>query len=898
MKRHILSFLASFSVLLASATVDGNWIQHPAADIFSYTGAQNAYANCIKILDGERYTYFEILGLHHDNRYSDYYDIHPQLFRRDKLTGLEEGADIFPLTKDFPVSGTEVMTCNYSPEGKFLAVVYDNDMIDVIHDDGRFFAISAFKDYMAPGNRVANNIVTDLDGVHFYLATGFGFMKFDAQKGEAVEIRNLQSNVNYAGRVGDKMVLFNSITAFAYDLANPSKALKDLEPIEVKQGFDAADYISDENFLKTPDSLMPLGDKEFAFMTQTINGEGIMLVGAWDGNDFKILFLNTMRIGYSNIGHSTYNAPQFINYGVVTPAKDGYFLSPHAYKYLIKKNISPDFTKSDCLNDFISRLMKLKSCKTLSTTSVSSTNEQLVKCASYDNETFWFFYPREGFRCRTYTDGVWSEPGPVHTPAAPVAYRANAFCYHPDYGMMVRNHGDDDYYTSLQYQADGLSSYKDGEWTYRGLPKHNWAERTRLAMPRGIAYDPLNPKYIWGASRYNGLLRLNMEDYSDILTMSRAGDASRNKPGFVAVQPNFKNWSSLCNFGEVKFDKEGTMWVAWTDWDSLYQYGDPHGCIWFWTAEDRLASEGLEKDASKYVPMGEYRVPRPGVQLGVAVWPLEMQRNENIVGWTSGAYFQGAFLYDHNGTLKDTSDDRIATFDNVYDKTTGVQLPLIKPVVLFEDPYDGALLLSSQEGIFVTDREQMFAPVQTGEMLKIEKDIDGINGREIGINGVTDIVSDFFGRKWISTFDEGLYCLSDDRKSLLAHFNTENSPLQSNACLGLGYDPVKGAIWIGTDKGILEFVPQGSLSSTGENPAQIKFSPAVVEPDYFGYLTITGLENGNEYRVVNSATGSAYFKETARFGKIQFNVTLLNAGEYHLQKEADKVEGSTFYINR
>ena len=51
--------------LPAYANVEGRWVHHPSADMYSYTGSSNGYNHSLKIMDGERYSYFWVTSLPH-----------------------------------------------------------------------------------------------------------------------------------------------------------------------------------------------------------------------------------------------------------------------------------------------------------------------------------------------------------------------------------------------------------------------------------------------------------------------------------------------------------------------------------------------------------------------------------------------------------------------------------------------------------------------------------------------------------------------------------------------------------------------------------------------------------------------------------------------------------------
>lgn len=888
MKRFIFSIFYVVAALACSncayANIQGVWQRHQSADIYSNTGIKNAYNNCVKILEGERYSYFQILSIAHDNRFEYYTDTHSMVFRLDNTNADKGGADLIPLSYLFPTSGALVQSMNYSAEGKYLAVAYTNGYIDIFHDDGRFFSCSDLADYNMPGNKETNNITTDLDGVFFHVATGFGYISINATTGEASEIVNLGANINYAGKVGSRMVLFDDDYAYAFNVGEKPKRLADIAKIKIAQEFSIPAYVTADMTVKWPDSLYPMTDESFIYITprttrDSDNVSVVLLSFDSEGNG-RLVEVVAEMLSASFIGSDKNFRYKFPNEGFLSSAKDKIYFHGHIYSNIINKFKKVDFSNNNYQNIF-NLNNRTNVYKGTRPEALSSTNPIYLKAATWDGEHFWVFYPREGFKrfkvSGSGADTTWEPIGEPHVADAAAAFRVAGMRYNPQFGMMFRNHGDDTYYDSYANQADGLCAFRNGHWQYLGLPKTNYAERSRMPMPKGIGIDPIDPKYVWGASRYQGLMRLNMEDPTDILQLGRRLDPNRNKPGFIGVHDNSVDWPNLSNFSEPVFDADGTMWTVFTDWDETLK-SPMHTRIWYWTAEDRKASENASRDPSVFRPLGVISV-EAGVQNGNRVWAMTQPKNRNLLGWTPGAWYT-AFVLDHNGTLDDTSDDKVAYIEDIYDDSN-VKLQLSKPVYCFEDPYDGAIIFSFHEGLLVTSREQLFdTETKRGHLLEVDRDMEGMNNRPIAQCEVTGIAVDADGRKWISTISDGVICLSPDRRTLLSHFTRTNSPLPSDVCLSVAYNPETRSIWIGTDHGLMEFLPSGAEHQEYA-PTTASVAPAVVTPDYRGYVTVSGLSDSQEYTLYGP-DGRALFTTRPSAGRIQLEAPTLTPGEYRI----------------
>lgn len=876
----VFSFLLVIvGALNCKAEVAGEWRLHPSADMFAY--GSGGYNNCMKINDGERFVYIQQLTAYHDNRTYPYSEENTSVFRFDKLNP-ESG--FIPVVAESKDSGMDVAFIEYSPEGGYEVVAHKSGLIDIFHDNGDVVRSKGVTLFNAPGSREINYVTPDIDGSKFYVATGFGYIIVDATSGDVIDIVNIVCNTKGVSRVGDKMVLIANNSLYSMNCGQSVRSIKDLEKLLIDSDINQPNYINDDRSIRDPNGIYPLNDDTFIYTAQYKNSEAmgpvINVVGRTSGG-WAMIYPAIDVTSYTYWGLNPNWAYKDKNTGLILPSRSGYVYIGGAQNfYVINKDYKINFSSSNITDDFKTRGYRLIPKIGFGTTMANS-RETAARSGSFDEENFWFFYPREGFKTRSVTvDGStasWTVPSEAISPNAPEAYRAQSFEWHPRYGLLVRNHGADKRFDSNSGQPDGLSSYKDGEWEYRGLAKTNYDQRNRVPNPRGVSIDPMDDRYVWGTSKEQGILRLNLDDPTDVLVMSK--EVSGTYPYYVAIHPRQSEWPNLSCFARIKFDRDNTMWTAYTDWQ-LYGTSETAAKLWYWTEDDRRASINCNKDASLYKPMGEIVVPTSSMLYTGEVYPMNLDVNKNLVGWTPGHYYE-AFVLDHNGTLSDTSDDKIAYIVDIFDKTN-TKLDLHHPVYMFEDPYDGAILVSYSAGVLVTSREQLFQQKKRGEWLQVENDPAGIVGRPIAQGEVTGIAVDALGRKWIATVDDGLYCLSEDRKTLLGHYTASTSMLPTDMCLGIAYNPDTNSIFIGTDAGIAEFIPAGSVSSSRDKSVTVV--PAVVEPHFKGHVTVSGLTDGIKYSVI-APSGLLYGEPMeSSNGRIQveFSANTHFSGEYSI----------------
>ena len=898
--RHIFIFICIFFSILshsALAEVAGEWRIHPGADMYSGTGYNNTYINCVKILDTERYTYTQVLQQLHDGHqnFPDFNGIYTSVYRFDKMKP-EDG--MRPLSALYEISGFDVECMNYSFEGKYLAVAYKNGAIDVIFDDGRFVECNGIVNYTNPVDKEINSITTDIDGKRFYVATNFGFVCIDAETGDNLSIWNDAKPYTYACRVGEKIILFDKSTVYTVNIDDIDKEDAQPELLIIDSNFSAAKYVNSDYSLKYPDMLCPMSDKSFMYLAGqstsfTDNPGCVMVTFRNDGNP-GMAVLTEESIWYT---HAMYNERFQLkskNEGFITPTSDGILYVGSVNLRLFSKSQDIDFSKSNYVTDISNRIVKSISKNSLPNSTIS-VPIQVIKAASYDGENLCFFYPREGFKHFRYENGAFVKTDlPAIMPDAPAIYRASAFDYNPATGMLVRNVGEELGFGTLGNQSDGLSEYKDGEWTYHGFDKTYPTYRSRAILPHGVAIDPNNPKYVYSGSRYYGLLRMNLEDPSDFLQLSRSNSGNINKPGFVAAHEPSKEWGNLSCFGRPMFDNDCTLWTSFLEFDTYYAE-QPLSNIWFWTAEDRTASEKASQDPSLYEPMGVIKVPTGSVTADSNIYVFKEEQNDNLIGFVPNGWFDG-FVLDHNGTPKDTSDDKIAYLTDIYDDQTGEKLLLRYPTCMFEDTYDNSILVAYYDGILVTTREKLFdSERKTGHFMKTSDDDDEQPGVVIAQTSLTGIAVDAQNRKWLATEGSGLFCVSADRKHILDQFTIDNSKLPSDNCLGVFFNPETQSVWTGTDAGLVEFVPTGSEGSKNTYSAQApKAMPEFVEPGYHGYIRLTNLIDNKSYDIVGP-DGNVVMTAKPESGAIQVHAFGLEKGEYEVRANGaqEKVIGFT-----
>ena len=149
---------------------------------------------------------------------------------------------------------------------------------------------------------------------------------------------------------------------------------------------------------------------------------------------------------------------------------------------------------------------------------------------------------------------------------------------------------------------------------------------------------------------------------------------------------------------------------------------------------------------------------------------------------------------------------------------------------------------------------------------------DGTNYADYLLSGVdiTCIAIDKANRKWFGTSGNGVYLISDDNIQQLQHFTRSNSPLLSDDIESIAINTESGEVYFGTNLGLCSY--QSDVNSINEemNKDNVWAYPNPVKPDYTGVITIIGLSNKADIKIVTS-NGVLVNKGTSNGGIYQWD---------------------------
>ena len=174
----------------------------------------------------------------------------------------------------------------------------------------------------------------------------------------------------------------------------------------------------------------------------------------------------------------------------------------------------------------------------------------------------------------------------------------------------------------------------------------------------------------------------------------------------------------------------------------------------------------------------------------------------------------------------------------------------------------GPLRLSPSE---ITSQSPVF------EQVKVPRN-DGTNYADYLLDGVniSCIVIDGGGRKWMGTYGNGIYLISADCMTQIAHFTETNSKLLSDNILAMAINPATGEVFIGTDKGLCSYSSGATEPVDEMNKDNTYAYPNPVNPDYTGPITIVGLSYNADVKIV-TASGTLVAQGRSNGGTFEWN---------------------------
>ncbi len=169
---------------------------------------------------------------------------------------------------------------------------------------------------------------------------------------------------------------------------------------------------------------------------------------------------------------------------------------------------------------------------------------------------------------------------------------------------------------------------------------------------------------------------------------------------------------------------------------------------------------------------------------------------------------------------------------------------------------DGAIWIGTNKGVSVIYNPANVFSGDNFDSQRIITEQDGNAQYLLETESVTAITIDGANRKWFGTTNGGVFLMSPDGTKQFLNFNTDNSPMPSNAVTAIAVDEKTGEVFFGTDKGIVSY--RADATEGGEVCDEYYAFPNPVKHDYSGPIAIRGLISNADVKIADVSGNLVY----------------------------------------
>ncbi|MDE5868770.1 MAG: hypothetical protein K2H18_00935, partial [Muribaculaceae bacterium] len=252
--------LGAVMILTAFGLHAERWKMHPAFD-----------NTPVRIVDTENYTFFQVLQKLYTTQTGTYTEPVTTGLLYDKKNP-ERG--IFPAKEDMNLHGGTIQTCEYSPEGGFLAVLYRDGSLDIVFDNGVVNHNETLKGITLPGWSEIKSLT--LSGKEICVTAGDGYVAIEGSTARPLVTATLGMEIDRIGRCGDNVILLSGGKIYECTTGKYPRSVSELREITLSGSPGNARM------------LMPRPDGSFMYVADKLSSGSHSLNIAWkrDGKWF------------------------------------------------------------------------------------------------------------------------------------------------------------------------------------------------------------------------------------------------------------------------------------------------------------------------------------------------------------------------------------------------------------------------------------------------------------------------------------------------------------------------------------------------------------------------------------------------------------------------------------
>lgn len=308
----------------------------------------------------------------------------------------------------------------------------------------------------------------------------------------------------------------------------------------------------------------------------------------------------------------------------------------------------------------------------------------------------------------------------------------------------------------------------------------------------------------------------------------------------------------------ITFDNNGNLWI-------LNSAATNHSVL-------ELTSQGefISHHSQTFIS------PENNLSLYSMISPYIDSRN---ILWFGNQHWYSPGLYYYN-----INNEQTGGFTNITNEDGTSYEIYVRSVT--EDKNNN-IWIGTSTGPFMLEESEMSNANPIFTQVKVPRN-DGTDYADYLLSGVDirDIYVDRGNRKWFGTSGNGVYLISSDNIHQLQHFTKDNSPLLSNNINALAMNESTGEMFIATDEGLCSFTGNVPSSDEGMTKDNVYAYPNPVRPDYNGAITITGLDDNADVKIV-TASGALINEGKASGGEYRW---------YGLDRDGKRVASGVYMV--
>ena len=374
----------------------------------------------------------------------------------------------------------------------------------------------------------------------------------------------------------------------------------------------------------------------------------------------------------------------------------------------------------------------------------------------------------------------------------------------------------------------------------------------------GLAENPNKPGQYWHATNCEGLYVMDGSEETRILSTS------------TNTLKSPRMWGE--QISDVKFDKDGNAWILTPTVHRAESAGilplpspvlsmlpaSKVADVASITADDWIGANKLPNGVLHYsgqidgrLTITANRVKNGGASEYIFIKPM---------------IFTGEMVvYRRNSEGESVEKDYPVVITKIKDQDGNEYH--VQEMIYIDEDLQGRVWISNLSffGYFDTKTELPEGTTTLPIIVPSDKKRGGSPVDNAFITGVSQSPID--GTLWIASQDNGLFHLSSDGTEQLENFRTSNSILTTDILGSVCVDDY-GDVYIGSQKGLFRYRPANGAAAA--DLSAVKVDPPVAKNDYNGAFTITSLTESCPVKI-KDADGNVMFEGTSVGGTLMWN---------------------------